>query len=367
MEKFRDSYWESELLNQHFDLVVIGAGITGLSSALFFKKENPNARIIVLERGKLPMGASTRNAGFACIGSVGELLSDLKLEDEERVFQRVSDRLEGLNLLRSTLDDSNIDYEACGGWEIFNDDKKFEQAKNAVPKLNTQLEQKLSESEVYSVDKYNGFPAIFNRLEGMLHPTKMIRTLVQQCILSGIEFRWKTMISKVDFDSKKIISDDGFTFQFQKLIIATNAFTKSLIPTISIEPGRGYVFVTHTLPELTWKGTFHYDNGYVYFRNIGTNRLLIGGGRHTAMAEETTSQFGINESIKNYLVSFSKEVLKLPNDFEIEFEWSGIMGFTPSKSYILQQLSETTVIAAGLSGMGVALGMNLGKKAASLV
>ena len=43
------------------------------------------------------------------------------------------------------------------------------------------------------------------------------------------------------------------------------------------------------------------------------------------------------------------------------------MGFTESKSYLLEQIDENCILAAGLSGMGVALGMNLGKKASDLV
>ncbi len=115
------------------------------------------------------------------------------------------------------------------------------------------------------------------------------------------------------------------------------------------------------------KGTFHYKKGYVYFRNLGDNRMLIGGGRHVAFDEEKTSEFGVNETIKDYLINFSDTVLKLPQGWEIEREWSGIMGFTESKSYLLEEVGKNSVLAAGLSGMGVALGMNLGKKAANLV
>ena len=71
------SYWERESFFRDIDVAVIGSGIVGLSAALRARELAPSARIAVLERGALPIGASTRNAGFACFGSVSELLDDM--------------------------------------------------------------------------------------------------------------------------------------------------------------------------------------------------------------------------------------------------------------------------------------------------
>jgi glycine/D-amino acid oxidase-like deaminating enzyme len=76
-------------------------------------------------------------------------------------------------------------------------------------------------------------------------------------------------------------------------------------------------------------------------------------------------KFGANSKIKDHLMEFANNVLKLPAGWEIDAEWSGIMGFTPTKSPILNAISKDVVVVAGLSGMGVALGMQLGKEAAS--
>jgi len=67
------SYWEQESFS-FYDHIVAGAGIVGLNVAIALKEQYPNARVLVLERSLLPTGASTRNAGFACMGSPTELL-----------------------------------------------------------------------------------------------------------------------------------------------------------------------------------------------------------------------------------------------------------------------------------------------------
>ncbi len=361
------SFWEDELYDQKYDLIVTGGGLTGLSAAYFFKKEYNDAKVLVVERGTFPIGASTRNAGFACIGSIGEIMADLEIESEEIVKQRIKDRYEGLLLLRETLGDDLIEYDNCGGFEIFTNSDEFIRLQDHVPMLNEWLEGLTGEKDVFRVWTYLGIPAFFNRVEGQLHPGKMIKLLLQKCIECGVEFRWNTKVNEIDTEENKILSDLGHSFKADRLIISVNAFTSELMPEYKIKPGRGYVFVTNELDYMNWKGTFHYEKGYVYFRNIGEDRMLIGGGRNVAHTEEETAEFGVNQNIKDYLITFAKEVLELPPNWQIEREWSGIMGFTDSKSYILKLIGDNCVIAAGLSGMGVALGMNLGKKATELV
>src|SRR5271154_267438 len=96
------SFWEKQsLLN--YDIIIIGSGIVGLSTAISIKEKAPRKRIMVLERAVLPTGASTKNAGFACIGSLTEILDDLKKMSEDEVLQLVDLRLKGLLKLRTRL------------------------------------------------------------------------------------------------------------------------------------------------------------------------------------------------------------------------------------------------------------------------
>src|SRR6185369_8374728 len=100
------SYWEQESFFNHIDLLVIGGGIVGLNAAWHAKKIAPRLKVAVFERGSIPMGASTRNAGFACFGSPSELLDDLSRNSEEEVFSLVEKRWKGLSKLRKNLGDA---------------------------------------------------------------------------------------------------------------------------------------------------------------------------------------------------------------------------------------------------------------------
>ena len=358
------SYWEKELYDITYDLIVVGGGLTGQSAAHFYTQDNPGQNVLVIDRGHFPIGASTRNAGFACIGTIGEHIADLEIDSEEQLRARIKNRYDGLNLLRDTLGDPAISYEDTGGWEIFTDSSEFEKAKSQIPKYNVWMEELIGEKDLYEAGSYLGIPAIYNRTEGMLHPGKMIKNLYHMNRNLGIEFRWNTPIERIDPDKNEVYVAGGVSFKAEKIIVATNAFTTQLLPEKKIRPGRGYVLVTSEYDGLEWKGTFHYNKGYVYFRNLGKNRILIGGGRNMDIEQEETTKFGINQKVKDYIVNFVNEVIEFPAGWTIAEEWSGIMGFTESKSPIMQKVGENCLVVAGLSGMGVALGMNLGKKAA---
>ena len=113
------SYWELKTWLNNVDYTIVGSGIVGLSTALYLKKKRPSSKIVILEKGLFPQGASTKNAGFACFGSLSEILQDLESHTSDEVVELVNQRHQGLQLLRQTLGDEALDYQQLGGYELF--------------------------------------------------------------------------------------------------------------------------------------------------------------------------------------------------------------------------------------------------------
>ena len=113
------SYWEKKTWFENVDHCVIGSGIVGLNCALALRQQFPEAKILVLEKGVLPQGASTKNAGFACFGSMSELLSDLKNHSADEVKELVNQRYQGLQLMRQNLRRSSNRFYKNGGYLFF--------------------------------------------------------------------------------------------------------------------------------------------------------------------------------------------------------------------------------------------------------
>ncbi|WP_340106069.1 NAD(P)/FAD-dependent oxidoreductase [Rhodohalobacter sp. 8-1] len=351
------SYWETTEWLQPPDLLIVGGGIVGASTALFYKEKYPDCSVVIVDRGMMPEGASTRNAGFACIGSISEHLADMKTAGEDVVFGRIKRRWNGLNLLKETMGQESIGYEHTGGYEIFTDEKIFEECRERIPEINRQLQERIGIGNVYKATEFEGSPAIFNRVEGAINSGRLMRQLHRRIAKLYVETRWNCRIDSVE--NGVVTLENDTQIQPVKIVLATNGFTKNLV-NLPINPARGYVFVTQNIEDLKWRGTFHYDEGYIYFRDV-ENRLLIGGARNVAKDDEETDEFGVNQVIKNHLIRFVNKTLKLPADWEIEQEWSGIMGMTENKEPIIKQISPNTWVAAGLSGMGIAIGMEVAK------
>lgn len=363
--KYSSSFWEQNSFLKPYDLIIVGAGIVGLSSALFYKRQHPGERVAVLERGFLPQGASTRNAGFACVGSIGEHLADMEKESETNIKKRIKRRYEGLQLLKQTLSEEAIGYKHCGGFEFFKSHEELEKIASEIDRFNEWMKELVGEAEVYSTDVLEGYPVIRNRLEGALHPGKMMQALVKKVTALGVEIKWNSSVEKVA-ENGFIAIAGGPELRAQKVLFAANGFVRRLLPDIEIKPARGLVMVTNEQKNLPWKGIFHHDKGYIYFRNVG-DRLLIGGARNLDKDGEETDQFGVNMTIESHLKEFVSDVLKLGSSWSVDYQWSGIMGFSPTKTPIVKQLDERRYIAAGLSGMGIAIGMEVGQTTAKMI
>ncbi len=356
------SWWETSTLEKSYDLVVIGAGITGLSSAHFFLRKHPKAKVLILERGYWPSGATTRNAGFACFGSAGELTDDLLHSKETEVRQLLEFRLRGLNLLKTELGEDEIGYHQCGGYEFFDHpkDEHYLESVGNLEKFSSWVEEVTGEKDSYQPLMENGKPAIYNRLEGAVDSGKLMRSLLKKAKDSGAEVRMHAPVQEIGEGEVKLKS--GIRIKSESVLVAVNGFTGDLLKESNVKPARGYVFVTNPLKKKKWKGTCHYNRGYVYFRDLD-GRLLLGGARDVDIEGERTSQEGINPQIKKWLIDFANNYLELEEDWNIEKEWSGVMGFGKSKTPEIIKSGKNVVSIAGLGGMGVAIGMETARRA----
>lgn len=365
------SYWEHKTWLSEIDFGVIGSGIVGLSCALSLRKKYPKSKIVVFERGMLPNGASTKNAGFACFGSISEILDDLKNHSEEEVVQLVKNRVEGLKLLRNNLGDEQLDYKEYGGYELFtNEDAElFESCKSRIGYVNDLLKP-IFKAEVFS-EKENRFgfnniqpKLIYSKFEGQIDTGKMMLGLIKKASKKNILILNSSEITNISDDGKAVslqINSSENIF-VKKVFIANNGFAKQFLNE-DVKPARAQVLVTRPIENLKIKGTFHLDKGYYYFRNI-ENRILFGGGRNLDFKTEETTEMELTQLVQDKLEQLLKTVILPHHSFEIENRWSGIMGIGKQKKPILKSVSENVFCGVRLGGMGVAIGSSIGNQLA---
>ncbi|MBQ0907521.1 FAD-binding oxidoreductase [Flavobacterium sp. F-328] len=367
------SYWELKNWFTKVDYTIVGSGIVGLHAALRLRERFPESKILVLEKGMLPQGASTKNAGFACFGSISEIIDDLNSHSEEEVMQLIQKRWQGLQLLRKNLGDAAIDFKPFGGYELFlqDDESTYQECISKLPFINEIL-RPLFKADVFAkqIDRF-GFQGVqdyvvYNPFEAQIDTGNMMQALLKKAIANDILIlNQQTVTAYADLESGVEVALGDFSFFTQKLLFATNGFANSLTQG-AVQPARAQVLITQPIPNLDIKGTFHLDKGYYYFRNIG-DRILLGGGRNLDFETENTTQLGQTEIVQKKLEQLLKEVILPRYDFEIAHRWSGIMGMGNSKKPIVSQLSNHVYCGVRLGGMGVAIGSLIGTELADLV
>ena len=370
------SYWERSSFIDHADVIIIGSGLVGLSAALHLKKTEPGLKVLVLERGFLPSGASTKNAGFACFGTVSEQLEALQNSSEEEVARLVNYKWRGLQRLRENLGDSNIDYHQHGGYELFmNDEAKLaDEWITQISYINDILQHAIGSDNIYSIadDKIADFGfdkvsrMIYNPFEGQIDTGKMMRALLNKVYDAGVLVLNSCAVTAIEQLVGGIyLKTSQGNFKTGKVILATNAFANQLFPELKVVPGRGQVLITKPITDLKLKGTYHFNKGYYYFRNIN-NRVLFGGGRNIDFDAEATWDFGHTEKVKKQLTTYLNEMILPGQNVAIDYWWSGIMGFGDDISPIVKQVEPNVFCAVRCNGMGVAMGSLVGEEVAEL-
>ncbi len=365
------SYWEQKNFFT-YDLIVIGSGFTGLSTAIHYKKKHPKASVLILEKGVFPTGASTKNAGFACFGSLTEILDDFWSMNQDEVVALVEKRFKGLQQMRKTFGDSTLRYRHRHGFELLEEENV--KAVDQIGDVNKLL-KKLFKKDVFSLvkkpEKMNFSDrvkaVVENQFEGELDPGAYLGGLWQMASLLGIRILTGVAVVEVQKEEGVVIAENSaknrvFEFRGEKVAICTNAFTKKLWPESELEPGRGLILLSKPLDfKFPWKGSFHMDKGYVYFREID-GRLLLGGARNKDFEKEKSIEFETNPKVKSHLERLAKEVI-FPNQvIQWDMEWTGIMAFGPKKSPLIQPIGQKAAVAVRMGGMGVALGWQVGKE-----
>jgi glycine/D-amino acid oxidase-like deaminating enzyme len=372
------SYWEKVSFLNDIDLVVIGSGIVGLTAAIRAKEQHPKANVVIFERGTLPVGASTRNAGFACYGSLTELLDDLTRMPEDEVLALVEKRWQGLQQLRALVGDENLGFQKLGGYEMFTDDdeESYHQCLERMPWFNDKIGAITGQPNPYRLanECLNQFGfrgvrnLILNEPEGQVHTGKMMVALLRIAESKGIKIYNGLDVKSLKDEPEGVMveTEYGWGIRVPRVLVAINGFAKRLFADAEITPARNQVLITKPISNLSVEGCFHYDRGYYYFRNID-GRILLGGGRHLALDEESTDLFGSNELIRSALAQLLNTVICPGQKVEVDGWWSGILGLGPVKKPIIEKVSPNVVVSVRLSGMGVAIGTLVGRAGADLV
>jgi glycine/D-amino acid oxidase-like deaminating enzyme len=364
------SFWERESLLAT-DVAIIGGGIVGLSVAASLAESNPKLKITVFERSVLSYGASTRNAGFACFGSLTEVLSDIEIMGTEAARELVFQRWIGLKITRQRLGDEAIGFEPNGGFELIRE--KEQPALQHIDEVNELLADFLPDYITDANDLLSPFglkPDKTQQLvqmvdEGQVDTGKLMASLERYVLSLGVIIRAGASVCNFHESGDSVVltvndqSRGKLDFEAKQVVVCSNAFVRDLVPETDLHPGRGQVFATHPISNLPFKGNLHIDEGFYYLRSFG-DRLIFGGARNFDFDTENTTVFKLNEQIHDHLEEYLSDLFPAL-EFEVDHRWAGIMAFGSTKQPIVKPHSDRILLAVKMGGMGIALAGNIGE------
>jgi gamma-glutamylputrescine oxidase len=359
------SIWEKQTFFALQDVIIIGSGFAGLWCAHELITKKPNLRITILERGVIPTGASTRNAGFNCFGSPTELLADETLMGSDSLWQLVEWRFKGLAKIHQTFNPADIDYDPCGGYECFTTESDaWTNVAGNLERLNSNMKPITGSDETFALadgelnqNGLHGFSHLIkNSFEGALQPAKLLVALYRKLVYMGVQFFTGADVTHYESQNNtiQVFLKEAPPLQCKQLLLCTNAFAKEMLRTEDIIPARGQVLMTSAIPGLSLRGAFHFDRGYYYFRNMG-DHVILGGARNISIETENTTSFVTTSLVQKELEHFLSTHILPGKEYEITDRWAGIMAMGTEKTPLIKQVEPGVFCAVRMGGMGVAL------------
>ena len=365
------SYWQKTLFDQNWDVLIIGAGFSGLNTAIDCIEREPKMKVLVVDPAMGQHSASVRNAGFACFGSLSEFLHDVDLMGQERAASLLRQRNLGVAKIAHFCKGEQNVFRQCVAHEVFMPGNRaiWEKCMAQIDKVNSLLREIGLNGQTYTISANtqveNAIGSIHIKGEGQINPERLHHMLWQKASALGVQFLFDKASNIESGDKPVVHLSSGVELKSRYVVNAVNGFDESLHAHSSVKPARAQVLITSEVEDMPYEGNYHMDEGFYYFRNVG-KRLLLGGGRNLDIDGETTTELLLSEPIQQHLMNLIRNELLPGREVSIEHQWSGIMGMRADKHPQLET-DGNCLSLAGMSGMGVALSFVLSEEAANRI
>lgn len=363
------SYWldrSSSLGKKTYDIVIVGGGIAGLSSAFWLSKEDPSLKIAVLEKHRIGFGASGRNAGFITCGSVEHFGRMVHKHGKEEALEIWRFSENNLKMLKEEIiqdQGSEIEFDDKGTFTLAASESEYTELKNNA-KMMEENGIPIEFVEGADIQKRIGarrFVGGIKYLEdASVNPIKLLRLIQSKTKVDYIENTECHKIVEGPQGTRHVLTDNG-VFETSMVLMCLNGYSASMHPYFAdkIYPTRGQILVTEPVPKFM-EGPC-YANFYLdYFRQFKSGHMLIGGFRQLEKETEVGYSDHVTDVIQNALYSFIQEHLPTLKEVPVQYRWGGVMGFSRDGQPLVGSLPEDNQVyfLGGFTGHGIGIAFN---------
>lgn len=341
------------------DVCIIGAGMTGCSTALDLASRG--YKVLVLEGARVGWGASGRSGGqfihdYAC---GNHTLQALVGKADARKHWDIS--IQALDLVRERVKQHNIDCDLQNGYcavaikdrqrTALLDEQAFLASEYNFPTEfwdGDELTKRLN-SPRYIAGLYDG-------RSGHLHPLNYTLGLAQAALNAGARIVENTRAIAIEHGNKVRIKTNRGTVSADFVVLGGNAYLGELVPKLDrkIMPVGTYIMATEPLGKeraesLIRNSMCVCDTNFVldYFRLSSDYRLLFGG----RVSYSRLEPLNLTQRLYEHMVRVFPQL----NGVQPAYTWGGYVDITMNRAPHFGRLAPNVYFAQGFSGHGVAL------------
>ena len=358
-----------------YDAVIVGAGISGLSTAYWLQQEDPSLKVAIVEKSRLAFGASGRNAGFITCGSVEHFNRMITKHGLERATEIWRFAQKNLELLKEHILGENfaeIGFEQKGAYSLAAQDNEFEELKacstimNGLSIRTEVLQAREIESKVGARNFVGGIKYLD---DASVNPVRLVNRL-RESVKADLYESTEAFAIESTSEGTRILKTDGGDFEASMILMNLNGYSAQLHPWFQdkIYPTRGQCLMMEAVPR--FMDAPCYANFYLdYFRQLPSGELLIGGFRKLEKETEVGISDHITEGIQSALHDFVVKHLPQFAKARVTHRWGGVMGFARDGEPMVGSLPDDPQVffAGGYTSHGIGLSFHTTKCLVDLV
>jgi len=357
------------------DVVVIGAGICGTSTALALAHEGVD--VVWLEAGRVAFEATGRNAGFILQGTAERYDRAVALMGRERARTVHALSIENHHRIARTIQQHGLDcgYRMRGSLQLAGTPREEDELRTSA----AWLAEDGFEAEVWSAAQLP--PALASRgyrmgvflpADGELDPVRFIRGAAHIATQQGVRLFENSPVQALHAPAPGDVAvhTAGGTVHAQLAVVCTNAKAGQLLGLCAhtVDPVRGQMLATAPAPKGTFPIPIYADHGYDYWRQLPDGRIVLGGWRNLDPSAEVGHTDVLHATIQDRMTAFVRSFPGLEN-LPIEHRWSGTMGFSRDGLPLVGPApgAPGALVGAGFTGHGFGFAWRSGEALARVV
>jgi glycine/D-amino acid oxidase-like deaminating enzyme len=342
--------------NETADVCVVGAGFTGISTALHLAERG--YKVCIVEASRVGWGASGRNGGQLIGGIAGEaVMARTAGKSVEEAFGKL--RWEGHDIIRERIATYAIDCDLKFGYlDVAIKDRHLRAIESDYQRLTdagfpheVRVLDKGQTAEMIGTDAYIG--ALLNRGNGHLHPLKLCIGEARAAASLGTRFFEHSPVLSIERGSRAVVRTAEGSVTADAIVIAGNAYHHLEAELRGILfPVRSYIIATEPLERKTVavinpEDLAVCDPNFVieYFRLSADKRLLFGGRLNYSGEDPAFIERKLRAKMARIYPSLA--------NVRIDFAWGGTIGVPVNRVPQLGRLAPNIFYCQGYSGHGV--------------